>query len=143
MNFWKKFWKLVSKKDLVFISLIFVAVIVFSFVETQNKVKVSFGEESVDVTSAKYTMNIPYELIKDVQLMDLPEAGKVISGRDDMTIRYGTWNNDHFGEYYICADLAAENCIVVQLKDGRFFLFSRLSTAETSALFETLQTYLY
>ena len=143
MNFWKKFWKLVSKKDLVFITLIFAAVIVFSFVETQNKVKVTFNEASVDVVSAKYSMNIPYEMIDYAQLEALPEAGHVVSGRDDMTIRYGTWANDRFGEYYICADLAAENCIVVHLKDGRFFLFSRLRAEKTSTLFDTLQTYLH
>ena len=142
MNFWKKFWKLVSKKDLIFATLILVAVVVFSFFESQNKVKVTFNETAVDVVSSKYTMNIPYDMIERAELTALPEAGTVVSGRDDMTIRYGTWNNDLYGEYYICADLAAENCITVHLKDGRVFLFSRLSAEETAGLFDTLQTYL-
>lgn len=142
MKFWKKFWKLVSKRDLIFGSIIFVLVIVLTFFESANKVTVKFGEEAVDIKAPKYSMNIPYEMVASVELVEIPDRGETEDGRDDMVTRTGLWNNEAWGEYYACLDLQTTNCIVVHLNDGRIFVFSRRSNDETAAVFETFQTYL-
>ena len=142
MKFWEKFWKLVSKKDLVFVTLIFVAVIVFSFFESANKVKVEFGETAVDVQAPRYSLNIPYEMVESMELAEIAEPGDTDKGRDDMVTRVGLWKNDTWGEYYACIDLQTTQCIVVHLNDGRIFVFSRRSDEETSAIFETFQSHL-
>lgn len=143
MKFWEKFWKLVSKKDLVFVTLIFVAVIVFSFLESGNKVKVEFTDVSVNaVSSTKYSLDIPYDLVEYIELADIAERGESEKGRDDMVTRTGFWKNDTWGEYYACIDLQTSKCIVVHLDDGRIFVFSRKNDEETSAIFETFQGHL-
>lgn len=142
MKFWEKFWKLVSVKDLIFITVIFIGVIIFSFFEAENKVTVDFGDDAVDIKAPRYSMNIPYDMIASTELMALPDSGEKLDGRDDMVTRTGHWKNDVWGEYYVCADLAAPNCIAAHLEDGRIFVFSRKSETTTAELFETLQTYL-
>ena len=138
----KKFWQLVSKKDFFFILAIFIGVIIMSFFESANKVQVVFGSDAVDIAAPRYSMNIPYEMVDSVELVPMPDAGKVTQGNDDMTCRTGSWKNEVWGEYFVCADLDASDCIVARLKDGRIFVFSRKDNASTAQDYETLQSYL-
>ncbi len=138
----KKFWQLVSRKDLVFGIVLFVLVIGYGAFESYNKVKVDFGEESVDVVSSKYIMNIPYDMVEGIELVDMPDAGEIIDGRDDMSLRYGTWENEAWGKYVVCADLSAGNAVVVHLDDGRTYVFSRRSNEVTQEIYHTFQTHL-
>ncbi len=138
MNFWKKFWKLVSHKHLLFGILLFALVIGMSFYETYHKVEVSFSDTEVVIQAKRYTMTVPYELISSVELLLLPDAGTVIDGRDDMTVRTGTWKNTQWGEYTICADLNAKNCIAIHLTDGRLFVFSSRSDMVTEEHYHIL-----
>ena len=131
MKFWEKFWKLVSRKDLVFGILLFAVVIAMTVHETYHKVQVEFSDTAADIRTGKYAMNIPYDLVESVELVELPDAGTVIDGADDMAARTGLWKNETWGEYYICADLNSPTCIVAQRKDGRVFVFSRRNEVET------------
>jgi len=140
VKFWQKFWQLVSRKDLVFGTLLFVVVIAMGVYETCNKVTVTFSETAVDISTSKYSMNIPYELVESAELTPLPEAGQVIDGTDDMAARTGHWKNSQWGEYYICADLNSPDCVAVRLKDGRLFAFSRRSAEVTRELYELLRS---
>lgn len=142
MKFWEKFWKLVSKRDLVFGIIIFAAVIIFSFVESANKVKVEFAEDAVDIKAPKYSMNVPYDMVESIELVEIAEPGESEKGRDDMVTRTGTWKNETWGEYYACLDLQTSQCIAIHLDDGRTFVFSRRSNEETAAIHETFQSYL-
>ena len=142
MKFWEKFKKLVSIRDLVFISIIFVLVFVFSFIEAANKVKVDFGEDALTVKSSRYAMTVGYDEIVSSEYLLLPEGGELLEGKDDTTVRTGHWKNDTWGEYYICADLAAEHCIVLHLDDGSTYVFSRRSSDMTQELFQELQTHI-
>lgn len=142
MKFWEKFWKLVSKKDLVFISIIFLIVIVMTFVESYNKVTVEFGGDAVDIRAPRYSMNIPYDMVESIELAEIPDRGETEDGRDDMVTRTGVWTNEAWGEHYACLDLQTTNCITVHLNDGRIFVFSRRSNEETAAVYETFQGYL-
>ena len=136
MKFWEKFWKLVSRKDLVFGIVLFAIVIAMTVFETYNKVKVEFSDTAVDISTSKYSMNIPYDLVESVELVALPEAGEVIDGTDDMAARTGLWKNETWGEYYICADLNSPTCIVAHLEDGRIFVFSRRNDEETTQIYD-------
>ena len=131
MKFWEKFWKLVSRKDLVFGILLFAVVIGMTVYETYHKVAVEFSDTAVDIRTSKYSMNIPYDQVESVELMELPDAGQVLDGADDMTARTGLWKNEIWGKHHICADLNSPTCIAVHLKDGRIFVFSRRNEEET------------
>ena len=117
MTFWQKFWKLVSKKHLIFGVLLFAAVIALSLHQSAEAVSVTFGDSAVDITASRFSMNIPYDMVEYAQLEEIPDRGDVIDGSDDMATRTGQWVNDTWGEYFICADLDASNCIAVHLND--------------------------
>lgn len=143
MKFWEKFWKLVNKQYLIFGLVLFAFVIGTSLIESVNKVKVSFDEDAVNIhTSRFYSMNIPYDMVDSIELAQMPEPGENLKGKDDMTVRYGQWRNETWGEYVVCADLDATDCIVIHLDDGRIFVFSRRNNEATAEDFATFQSHL-
>lgn len=138
-----KFRDYFSKKQFFFALFIFIILIPIALLQSANLVKVSFSADRINVTSSKYNIVVRYEEIASAELAELSEAGeKVKDGYDDDLIRYGVWKNDVWGEYTICADLDATQCVVLHLTDGRIFVFSRKDNAETAKLYDTLQTYL-
>ena len=138
----KKFWQLVSKRHLVFLLVIFALAILLSIHTSSNRVKVHFGEDLLAINSSKYSMNIVYTDMDDIDLVDSPDLGTMVEGNNTASLRSGEWENELWGEYSLCMDPDASQCIVIHLKDGRVFVFNRKDNAETSKLFETLQTYL-
>jgi len=137
----KKFWYVVSKKDFIFGLIVFVLAILISL-KPSNKVRVQFDETSVDVVTTKYSMNIPYDMVDSVSLVDKPELGTQIDAYNDNIVAYGIWENDTWGEYTACIEGATDNCIVIHLTDGRLFVISRRNNEETAAVYEQFQTYL-
>ena len=136
----KKFWYVVSKKDFIFGLVVFALAILISL-KPSNKVRVKFDESSVDIVTTKYSMNIPYNLVDSVSLMDKPELGTQIDGYNDNIVAYGVWENDTWGEYTACIEGATDNCIAIHLTDGRIFVISRRDNEETQRVFEEFQAY--
>mgnify|MGYP003447706290 FL=1 len=141
MGFWKKIKMLVPLKHVMFILFMTAAMLAIAFYDSAEDIKVTIEPESVTIKATGYTMNIPYEMIESMELADMPKEGTIISGKDDLVVRYGNWENEAWGEYFICADLDATKCIVAHLDDGRVFVFSRKSNQETETIFENLQSY--
>ena len=137
----KKFWQIVSKKDLIFGIIVFSLVILISF-KPSNKVRFSFAEDSVDIRSTKYSMNIPYDMVESLELVSKPDMGIEIDGYTDNIIANGLWENEAWGEYTCCLEVYTDNCILVHLTDGRLFVLSRRDNAETQRVYEEFLTYL-
>lgn len=138
----KKFWSMVSKKDFIFGIIIFLLVVVITAVRPSNKVRVAFSDTEIDIRATKFEMIVPYDLIDHIELVEKPDAGIKVNGRDDGILLTGTWNNDAWGEYEACIEQITDNCIVMHLTDGRTFVISRRDNEETANVFEEFQTYL-
>lgn len=137
-----KFRDSISGKDFGFGILILALVIVISLIQPSNKIIAEFGDESVDVKSSRYTMNIPYDMVESIELTDKPDMGEAVDGKDDMILQTGTWKNQVWGEYEMCTEIATDNCIVIHLTDGRIFVISRRDNEETARVFEEFQSYI-
>lgn len=142
MSFWEKIKALVPLKHVVFVLVLTVAMLAIAFVDSAEDIQIAVETESVTIRTKGYTMNIPYEMIEALELVDMPEKGNVISGKDDLVVRFGDWENDTWGQYSVCADLDVTVCIAAHLNDGRTFVFSRKSNQETTEIFESIQPYI-
>lgn len=138
-NNMKKILQFFSGKDALFLVVIFAVVAIVSLVKPSENVQTKFREDSVDILSAKYTMNIPYDMVSSVELMDIPETGEIIEGDDNISTRTGLWKNEAWGEHYRCIDEMTSNCVVVHLNDGRIFVFSNGNDEQTVGSYESLQ----
>ena len=138
-----KFRDYFSLKHILFAVVLMGLMLLFAFRQSNNTVKVNFGQDAVSVTSAKYSMSIQYADIAEAELTQLPEAGeRTADAYDDDILRSGVWTNSTWGEYIIVADLDVHTCIRLTLEDGRVLVFSRKNDAATAEDFATLQTYL-
>lgn len=142
MTYWQKLKSLFSWKDLFFTVLLFGIMLMLAFCNAESQVQVKFQEESVDIVSAKFTMNIPYDMVEEINLVEYPEDAELLNGNGDISLHAGLFSNSAWGEYNACVDLGAKQCITVLLDDGRLFVFSRKNDEETAAIFDTFQTYL-
>ena len=142
MSFFKKLKALFSVKDLMFTALIFVIILTLAFCKGENLMDVTFGDEAVDVITAKYTLNIPYDMVDRIEIQTYSEDDERMGGKTDITLRTGLWKNEVWGEYYSCIDLQTDTCIVVHLNDGRTFVFSHRSDEQVAEDFETFQSHL-
>ena len=134
-----KFRDYFSLKHILFAVFIIGLMLIFAFCQSADMVKVSLESESIYIYSSKYTMNVEYAQIDSLELTDLLDPGeKVEDGYDDDLVRYGTWRNDAWGEYCVCADPDTSKCVVLHLKDGRTFVFSRKDDSETTRIYEEL-----
>lgn len=142
MSFWEKFKTLVPIKHILFILVLFAATLVIFYFDSSEDIKVSFDEDSVTAKASSFQMDIPFDMIEFAELVPMEEGGKKITGSDNIVTRLGDWTNDAWGEYSICADLDALNCIKVHLDDGRIFVFSRKNDEETRRIYDELLTYI-
>ena len=141
MKFLKMFQNKIALRYFIFGLILFGVTIGISLIDSADDVKVTFDTETVQVLSDRYTMTIAYQDIQQVTLAQMPDAGTSVDGKDTVVLRYGVWNNDVWGEYHICADLDATNCIVVKIQDGRTLVFSSKNNANTESLYNELLTH--
>ena len=137
----KNFWNYISKKDLIFGLIILVLVIVMSF-KPSNKVRFYFEEDSVDIKTTKYSMNIPYDMVESVEIGQLDKDDEIIKGKGDIALRTGHCLNKDWGEYYGIIDLQTSKCVLIRLNDGRLFVYSHKSDEKVQQDCEMLLSHL-
>ncbi len=139
-----KFRNLFSLKQILFALFLFALLIPIALWDSATQVKTEFLQESVVIRSDKFRMSVEYAQIDSAELAPLAEAGEATQEpwTDNDILRTGYWHNDIWGDYCIVADLDADTCVVLHLKDGRTFVFSANSNQENTELYEMLLTHL-
>lgn len=125
-------------RDLAFTVVLFVIILTIAFCRAEGLVKVSFGDDAVDIVTDKYAMNIPYDMVESVELGQIDEDDDLLNGVGDIALRTGQWYNEVWGEYSACMDVQTDNCVLVHLNDGRLFVFSYDSDEANIQAYETL-----
>ena len=139
----KDFWysKKAMLKQFIFVLCLFAILIPVAIWDSNTQVKVSYGIDEMNVSSDRYSLSVPYDIIEDLKLTELAELGEEIEdGWEDDIIRTGHWTNDVWGDYYIVADMDADNCVLITLNDGRLFVVSRKDNSTTEEIYNTLLT---
>ena len=129
-------------RDLAFTVLLFALILTVAFCRAEDMIQVNFGEDALDVSTSRYSMNIPYEMIESVEIGTLDKDDKIIEGKGDIALRTGHCTNKDWGEYYGVIDLQTSKCVLIYLNDGRLFVFSHQSDEKVQSDASTLQTYL-
>ena len=141
-DFFAKLKYLFRWRDVLFAVFLVGLAMLFAFCSAENMIDITFGDEAVDIVTAKYTMNIPYEMIESVEVGTYSKEDEQVTGRSDMALRTGVWKNETWGEYHGCIDLQTDTCVLVHLKDGRLFVFSHESDEKVISDAQTLKSHL-
>lgn len=129
-------------RDLAFTLLLFTLILTVAFCRAEDMVQVTFGEDALDVVTNRYSMNVPYELIKSVEIGTLDKNDEIIVGKGDIAMRTGHCSSKEWGEYYGIIDLQTSKCVLIHLNDGRLFVFSHHSDEKVESDAATLLSYI-
>ena len=129
-------------RDLAFTVLLFTLILTVAFCRAEDMIRVTFGEEAMDVVTSRYSMNIPYDLIESVEICNVNNDDRIIKGKGDLALRTGHCTNEDWGEYYGIIDLQTKTCAVIRLNDGRIFAFSHQSDEKVQSDVQILQSHL-
>ena len=141
-EYFAKLKSLFRWRDVIFAVVLMSITLMFAFCNAQTMMDVTFGETALDVTSKRYSMNVPYEMVESIEIADLDQDDEIITGKGDITMRTGHCTNKDWGEYYCVLDLQTSKCILIRLNDGRIFAFSHKSDEKVQEDFNTFQRYL-
>ena len=126
---------------LVFILLIVVGIVISTF-QTNNSVKMAFGNDTIAISSKDYNMNIKYADVLSLELVEDPDLGSVADGKNRPELQSGLWKNDIWGEYHLVFTPNATNCIVAHLQDGQTYVFNYNTNEATAECYREFLTHL-
>lgn len=126
---------------LVFILLIIVGIVI-STCQASNAVQLAFGDDVMAVSSKDYRMNIQYTDVEALELVEAPDLGEVVDGKNRPELKSGLWKNEAWGEYCLCFNPNATNCIVVHLNDGQTCVFNYNTNEATAETYQEFLTHL-
>ena len=126
---------------LVFVLLIVVGIVISTF-QTNNSVKLAFGDDTIAISSRDYNMNIKYADVKSLTLVEAPDLGELTDGKNRPELKSGLWKNDSWGQYHLCFNPNTTNCVLVHLKDGQVYVFNCNTNEKTAATYAEFLTHL-
>lgn len=136
-----KFDRRIFSNIILFVVLIAVTVIVTTCQST-TAIKTAFGDDLMGISSRDYSMNIAYSDVDAVELLEGPNLGDLIDGKNRPELKSGIWRNEAWGEYHLCFNPNGTSCIVVHLNNGQTYVFNCNTNEDTAQIYETLLTYI-
>ena len=76
-----KFDRRIFSNILLFVALIVVTAII-TMCESSSAIKLAYGDELMGISSKDYRMNIEYTDVEALELVDEPDLGKLVDGKN-------------------------------------------------------------
>ena len=128
--------------NLILFVLLIVLIAMFTMCQSSTAVQIAFADQVFAVSSADYGMNIDYDEIAAVELVEDPDLGAAAGGKNKPELKSGIWENSDWGTYQLVFNPSAANCIVVHTKSGEIYVFNRNTDQETVEAYEELLTHI-
>ncbi len=116
--------------------MVFVAAI---RMQTAASVGIDFNDDQIVITGPSGTepFSIDYKTIRSITLLTGYQAGTKVSGVENRRLYYGTFENDAYGTYSLCAVPSISPVIEIRTDDG-VFLFNYESDKVTTTLSDSM-----
>ena len=124
--------------NMLVILFLMIAASLFSLFYAEQFVDFEWNQESVQVTDPDGNrFTIVYDAVTGLELTEHPDYGYCHSGGKRSGWIYGSWENDAWGRYTLCASSNTGLCIVLHA-GGETFVLSYESDDVTAALFDSI-----
>lgn len=139
----KKMLGSVSRKDLIFISIVLVALLAMIALDSDVEILVNYDEEMLQITSPRLNIDIEHPHVCSVELIDMPaDFGKKIGDSyEHEAYCAGTWEHADWGTYTLCVLPENRKCIMINM-DFTKVVFCCTTDEKTEALFESYTGYI-
>ena len=127
-----------KKYSLVLLISIVVIVAVYSFAGGGGKMDLDIGEHSLNVVYEDFYTTVKYEDVIAIELVEVSDFGSPVDGGSDKSCRWGTWENEAWGEYSQYTLTGTSRAVLLHMTEG-YFLLSYESGETTELLSEMLR----
>lgn len=84
-----------------------------------------FEETGLTVVGPKqFSYTVPYDQVASIELVTLEDTGTMRSGDENRNFYWGSWENDAWGQYTLCASKKFNTAILVTTLDGSRLVFN-------------------
>lgn len=98
---------------------------------------VDFGADSLTVTGPKkFSFTVDYDQIASLELVELTDTGTMLSGGENRSYYWGSWENDAWGRYTLCAAKKADTAILVTTENNALLVFNYQGDDTTASMFQ-------
>ena len=136
-----KFDRRVFPNIILFLILI-VFVAVTSMCQSSSVIKIAYADDLMGISSKDYSINISYDDVESLELVETPEFGTLKDGKNRPELKSGIWENETWGEYYLCYNPKATNCVVVHLNSGKVCVFNCNTNEKTTETYQEFLTHI-
>ena len=124
-------------KNTIFLVLVLVAFIVLTSIFGGTGMNVDFGEDSLTVFGpGKYSFTVDYDRVADMERVELTDPGAMISGGENRSYCWGSWENEAWGSYTLCASKKIDTAIHMTTTDGEHLVFNFQDEDTTASILE-------
>lgn len=132
----------ISKRELIFVSILLLVFMTIIFFDTDVDILVNYDKEMLQITSPRLNIDIEHPQVRSVTLIDMPDFGtKIGDSYEHEAYCAGTWEHDAWGIYTLCVIPSNQKCILVEM-DLTTVIFSCTTDEKTETLFESYSSYI-
>lgn len=97
----------------------------------------NFDEDALTVNGPeKFSFTVEYDHIARLELVQLTDAGELISGGENRSYYWGVWENSAWGQYTLCASKKVDTAILVTTRDNERLIFNYQNNDVTSDILD-------
>ena len=112
-------------KNTIFMILVLVVFLIGTWVLGGTDTTPDFGDDALTVSGPqKFSFTVDYDQIADLELVELTDPGALISGGENRSYYWGSWENDAWGAYTLCAAKKIDTAILLTTRDGEYLVFN-------------------
>lgn len=100
-------------------------------------ITLDFDEDALTIGGPKkLSVIVEYDRIAGLELVELADTGTLVSGGENRSYSWGTWENDTWGRYTLCAAKKADTAILITTQDGESLVFNYQDDDTTTSIFQ-------
>ena len=124
-------------KNTIVLLLVLVVFTVGSWATGGTGVTPDFGADALTVSGPKkFSFTVDYDQIADLELVELATPGILLSGGENRSYFWGSWEHETWGPYTLCASKKADTAIRLTTREGEFLVFSYQDDDTTASMFQ-------
>lgn len=124
-------------KNTIFLLLVLVVFTVGSWAMGGTGVTPDFGADALTVSGPKkFSFTVDYDQVADLELVELTDPGTLLSGGENRSYFWGSWENEAWGAYTLCASKKADTAIRLTTREGESLVFNYQDDDTTKSMLQ-------
>lgn len=130
--------KTLSLKSLFITIAIISFIVIFPMISPAGGLTVGIDDDSIGISyNIDNAVQLRFADVQSAELINVVDAGRLISGNEDEKIKFGTFNNEIFGDYQLYQNTSVEKYIVIHT-DEVVVVFNLSTLRKTESFYDEL-----